>query len=44
MFLTLVLVPVVYELFEKVQLRVKALLARRAREEQAGLGDEILGK
>ncbi len=44
MFLTLVLVPVVYELFEKVQLRVKSFLARRAREEQTGLGEEILGK
>ena len=44
MFLTLVLVPVVYELFEKVQLKLKALLARRAREEETGLGEELLGK
>ncbi len=38
MFLTLVLVPVVYEMFEKVQLRAKAFLARRKKAE----GTEVL--
>ncbi len=41
MFLTLVLVPVVYELFENVQLRVKAFLARREEEGRAQISPEV---
>ncbi len=44
MFLTLVLVPVVYVLLENAQLKVKAMLAHGRSEEEYGLSREILGK
>ena len=44
MFLTLVLVPVVYVLFEKVQLRVKSLVRQKAGENEPVAGQELLGK
>jgi hydrophobic/amphiphilic exporter-1 (mainly G- bacteria), HAE1 family len=41
MFLTLVLVPVVYEMFERVQLRMKTRFGRRVKEESPALQPEV---
>ncbi len=44
MFLTLVLVPVVYQLFEQVQLKLKAVFGKKAKEELSGIQPEAAGK
>ncbi len=44
MFLTLVLVPVVYVMFENAQAKLRAVFAARVKKEEHGLNPEIVGK
>lgn len=44
MFLTLVLVPVVYQIFENVRLKVRSMASRKEKDEIPGFQPEIAGK